>query len=116
MNGLCPKSRRRSSVRPCVRSGHRSKAVTSSVVLGFAGIAMLLVRLGVAAQRRPAVTGEAAMVGESGRALTAIGPGRAGRVATHGEIWQATSAESIPEGAHVRVTQVEGLRLTVRKE
>ena len=86
------------------------------VVLGFAGIAIFLVRLGVAAQRHPAVTGEAAMVGESGHSLTAIGPGRAGRVATHGEIWQATSAESIPEGARVRITQVDGLLLTVHRE
>ena len=66
--------------------------------------------------RHPAVTGEAAMVGEWGHSLTAIGPGRAGRVATHGEIWQATSAESIPEGARVRITQVDGLLLTVHRE
>ena len=93
-----------------------SLRVVVPVVIGLSGIAMFLVRLGVAAQRRPAVTGAVAMIGEAGRALTTIAPGRTGRVATHGEIWQATSAESIPEGARVRVTQVEGLRLTVRKE
>src|SRR5205814_5861733 len=64
-----------------------SLRVVVPVVLGFAGIAIFLVRLGVAAQRRPAVTGEAAMVGEAGQALTAIWPGHAGRVATHGGIW-----------------------------
>jgi membrane-bound serine protease (ClpP class) len=93
-----------------------SLRVVLPVVIGFASIAMLLVRLGVAAQRRPAVTGAGAMIGASGQALTAIGPDHPGRVATHGEIWQATSAESIPEGARVRITQVEGLLLTVRRE
>ena len=93
-----------------------SLRVVLPVVFGFGGIAMFLVRLGVVAQRRPSVTGAAAMVGESGRALTAIGPDRAGRIATHGEIWQATSPESIPEGARVRIIRVDGLSLTVRRE
>jgi membrane-bound serine protease (ClpP class) len=93
-----------------------SLRVVVPVVVGFAGIAMLLVRLGAAAQRRPAVTGEAAMIGEAGLALTTIGPERTGRVATHGEIWHATSREPIPEGARVRISGVEGLLLTVRRE
>ena len=58
----------------------------------------------------------AGMIGEVGRTLTAIGPERPGRVATHGEIWQAASEDSIPEGARVRVTRVDGLRLVVRKD
>ena len=93
-----------------------SLRVVLPVVLGFAGIALFLVRLGVASQRRPAVTGVAGMIGEVGRAMTAIGPGTTGRVATHGEIWQAASEESIPEGARVRVTRVDGLLLCVRKD
>jgi membrane-bound serine protease (ClpP class) len=93
-----------------------SLRVVLPVVLGFASIAMFLVRLGVASQRRPAVTGVAGMIGEMGHAMTAIGPETLGRVATHGEVWQATSEESIPEGARVRVTRVDGLRLSVRKE
>ena len=93
-----------------------SLRVVLPVVFGFTGIAMFLVRLGVAAQRRPAVTGVAGMIGEAGQALTRIGPDMSGRVATHGEVWRATSTESIPEGARVRVTSVDGLLLTVRKE
>jgi len=93
-----------------------SLRVVLPVVLGFAGIAMFLVRLGVASQRRPAVSGVAGMIDELGHAMTAIGPETPGRVATHGEVWQATSEESIPEGARVRVTQVDGLRLFVRKD
>jgi membrane-bound serine protease (ClpP class) len=86
------------------------------VVVGFAGIAMLLVRLAVKAQRQPPVTGEAAMLGQMGQALTAIEAGSTGNVATRGEIWQAVADESIPAGARVRVTAVNGLTLTVRKE
>src|SRR5438105_1276363 len=86
------------------------------VVFVFSGIAMFLVRLGVAAHRRPAVTGTAGMIGEAGQTLTAIGPEQRGRVSTHGESWQATSTESIPEGARVRIVRVDGLLLTVRRE
>jgi membrane-bound serine protease (ClpP class) len=93
-----------------------SLRVVLPVVLGFAGIAMFLVRLAVASQRQPAVTGVVGMIGEVGQALTAIGPERHGRVATHGETWQAASEESIPEGARVRITRVDGLRLVVRKD
>jgi membrane-bound ClpP family serine protease len=91
-----------------------SPGVIVPVVLGFSGIAMFLIRLGIAAQRQPAVTGAAGMIGETGQALTAITPDKPGRVATHGEIWQATAAEAIPENARVRVTDVDGLMLTVR--
>jgi membrane-bound serine protease (ClpP class) len=93
-----------------------SLRVVLPVVLGFASIGILLARLGLAAQRRPAVTGVNGMVGQFAQALTAIEPGKAGRISTHGEIWQATAVESIPEGARVRITNIEGLTLTVRKD
>ena len=84
------------------------------VVIGFAGIAILLVRLAVAAQRLPPATGATAMIGQIGEAMTPIGPDQIGSVAIRGEIWQATAGESIPERAQVRVTDVRGLTLTVR--
>jgi membrane-bound serine protease (ClpP class) len=93
-----------------------SLSVVLPIVFGFAGIAIFLVRLGLAAQRRPAVTGAATMIGETGHALTAMEPDKPGRVATHGEIWRAKSTEFIPEGARVRVIAVDGLIVTVRKE
>ena len=86
------------------------------IVLGFAGVALLLVRLAVAAQRLPPATGTSAMRDEGGLALTAIEPGRPGRVATHGEIWRATADEPILEGARIRVTRVDGLTLVVRND
>jgi membrane-bound serine protease (ClpP class) len=85
-------------------------------VLGLAAISILLIRLGVTAQRQPAVTGEAGMIGESGVVVMAIAPGRPGRVTTHGEIWQAEASEAIPEGSRVRITAIQGLTLTVRRD
>jgi membrane-bound serine protease (ClpP class) len=93
-----------------------SLRVVLPVVLSFVGIAVFLVRLGVASQQRPAVTGAAGMIGKVGRALTDIDPVSPGSVATHGEIWQATAEEPIAKGARVRVTRVDGLQLAVRKD
>jgi membrane-bound serine protease (ClpP class) len=72
------------------------------------------VRLGVRAQRQPAVTGNEGMLGEEGRALTSIEPGGIGRVHAHGEIWTATAAGPIGAGEIVRVVGVKGLLLTVQ--
>jgi membrane-bound serine protease (ClpP class) len=87
-----------------------------AVVVGFATIGITLVRLGVAAQRQPAVTGEIGMIDQPGEALTSIHPGSLGRVFIHGENWQATATEPIAAGARVRVAGINGLILTVRKE
>jgi membrane-bound serine protease (ClpP class) len=84
------------------------------VVVGFTGIAAVLVRLAIAAQRQPAATGASAMIGEIGEVMTAIAPDHEGSVAIHGEIWRAVAGESIPEHARVRVTDIRGLLLTVR--
>jgi membrane-bound serine protease (ClpP class) len=86
------------------------------IVFGVAGIAIFLVRLAVASQRRRSVTGVAGMIGGVGQALTAIEPGGVGRIATHGENWKAIATEPIAEGDRVCVTGVDGLTLTVRKQ
>jgi membrane-bound serine protease (ClpP class) len=86
------------------------------VTIALSGIILFLVALAVRAQRAPAVTGEAGMIGETGRALTSISPGGVGRVQTHGEIWTATASEPITAGDTVRVAAVQGLLLTVRPD
>jgi membrane-bound serine protease (ClpP class) len=85
------------------------------VVGGFVGIAALLVRLGVKAQRQAPATGRDAMVGEAARTRTVIAPGSPGTIALRGEIWQAVSNDTIPAGASVHITDVNGLVLTVRQ-
>jgi membrane-bound serine protease (ClpP class) len=86
------------------------------VVLALAGILTFLVRLTIASQRRPAVTGAPGMMDEIGRAMIGFDPGSVGRVVTHGEIWRAVAPEPIGEGDTVRVTGVDGLTLTVRRD
>jgi membrane-bound serine protease (ClpP class) len=86
------------------------------VVAGIVAVAALLVRLAVSARRLRPITGEEGMIGTAGVSLTALEPGTPGRVTTRGEIWQAVSDESIPEGTPVRVVAVNGLTLSVRKE
>jgi membrane-bound serine protease (ClpP class) len=86
------------------------------IVVAFVAIGALLAKLGLSAQHQRPATGAEGMVGLSAVSLTPIGPDAPGSVRVHGEIWSATSAASIPEGAHVRVTGVDGLTLTVRHE
>ncbi len=94
-------------------------AVSLTVILPVVGalsaILIMLVRLGIASQRRRPITGTAGMIGEQGRVLEAIAPGQPGRVETHGEIWRARANEPIAEGSPVRVTAVDGLTVTVEK-
>ena len=85
------------------------------VTLSLAGILLFLVNLAVKAQQQRPVTGTAGMIDETGNALTSIDPGGVGRVRTHGEIWTATADEHIAAGERVKVTDVKGLLLRVRK-
>jgi membrane-bound serine protease (ClpP class) len=83
---------------------------------GIAAVVLFLVRLAVQSQRRRAVTGDAGMVGERGRAVTAIPVGGEGQVTAHGEIWRATADEAVGEGEGIEVVAVEGLTLRVRRK
>ncbi|MEZ5416691.1 MAG: NfeD family protein [Vicinamibacterales bacterium] len=85
------------------------------VVLGFTAVSLFLARLALAAQRQRPASGPSAMVGTAARALTPI-DAHGGQVATHGEIWQATSTDAIPSGSRVRITRVDGLHLQVRRD
>jgi membrane-bound serine protease (ClpP class) len=85
------------------------------ITLSVAGILFFLVRLAVQAQRQRSVTGQAGMIDEVGRALTAIDPGGLGRVQTHGEIWSATAEDPVAAGDPVKVVSVNGLLLKVRR-
>jgi membrane-bound serine protease (ClpP class) len=82
-------------------------------MIAFAGIFLFLGRLALDAQRRPAVTGAAAMIAETGRAQTAIPADGTGYVAAHGEIWIARATRPVDAGAAVRIVALEGLTLTV---
>ena len=87
-----------------------------AVVIPFAAIVMFLVRLGVQAQRARSVTGSVGMLTQTGEVIEAIEFGGAGRVATHGEIWNAIAAQAIPAGTRVKVTGIDAMVLTVSPE
>ncbi len=85
-----------------------------TIVVGFAGMLSLLLAWFVfrALRRRPS-TGSEGLIGEKGRALSAIFG--QGEVFVHGEIWKAVSEEEIQPGDAVEITKVDGLALKVRK-
>lgn len=83
--------------------------IAIALLLGFVAWRVAAVR------RRPLLLGPAGIVGERGQALSEVGP-EAGEVFVHGEYWQGRSAARIPVGAHVRVTALEGLVVTVEPE
>lgn len=93
-----------------------SLRVVVPVVVGFAAVGTLLVRLALSSQKRVPVTGASGLIGEMGRAITPVAPDTDGRIAAHGETWRATAAEWIPQGARVRILSIDGLTLTVRRE
>jgi len=87
--------------------------LSSMLALGL--IVLLLARLGIQAQLRQPVTGRSGMLEQLATTMEPIVAGGAGRVATRGEIWAATSDEDIAEGEEVRVVKVDGMRLTVKR-
>ena len=76
---------------------------------------LFAVGMGLRAQRRKPTTGEKGMVGERGRAVTAVGPTGGGQVFVRGEYWQATATEAIPAGGSVEVVRADGLNVEVRR-
>jgi membrane-bound serine protease (ClpP class) len=92
---------------------HVGLGVILPAVIVLSGGVLLLGRLALAAQRQPPVTGVDALIGQEAQARSAIARGAPGFVAVHGELWQAAADVPIEAGAVVRVTEVNGLTLTV---
>lgn len=88
---------------------HVATALVVSIPLGI--IAIFLTGLVLRARKNRIITGTEGMIGEIGVARTQLGP--EGKVFVHGEIWNAVASAPISEGARVRVSGVNGLRLRV---
>jgi membrane-bound serine protease (ClpP class) len=81
----------------------------------FVGFFVLCIWLVVRGQKRPPVTGREALVGETGRVVTDIGGREArGKVAVHGEMWDAVADDELAAGSRVEVTAVDGRVMRVR--
>lgn len=82
-------------------------------VLAVSAFSIFAVSMAVKAHRRRPATGSEGLMGEEGKAASAIAP--EGKVFMHGEYWDAWSDEQIAEGEKVVVVAVEGMRVKVRK-
>jgi membrane-bound serine protease (ClpP class) len=82
-----------------------------AVVLPFALILIVMVRLAFRARQIRITTGQAGMVGLKGKAETEIAP--EGRVFVRGELWRARSPIKIAVGENILVTGIDGLILEV---
>jgi membrane-bound serine protease (ClpP class) len=91
-----------------------SLTVIIPAVIATALFFLFAVGVGLRAQRKKVATGDAGIVGESGRATSAVGD--TGTVFVHGEHWNARSEEPIEKGASVEVVAVEGMTLTVKQK
>lgn len=95
---------------PYLRVSWQVIAVT---VIAVSAFSIFAVTMAVRAHRRKPTTGVEGIVGETGKALTAVAP--EGRVFIHGEYWDAWSDEPVAEGERVTVVAVEGMRVKVEK-
>ncbi len=83
------------------------------VVLITSVCCVLIVYLAIRAYSRKPTTGREGLTGEIGISKSAIDP--EGKVYVHGEYWDASSDEAIPEGTPVKVVGVKDSKLKVRK-
>lgn len=90
-----------------------SWSVIIVTVLATTVFAVCAVTLAVKAHRRKPVSGREGLIGETGRAETAID--LEGKVFVRGEYWQAFSDEQIAQNDKIEVVAVEGMRVKVRK-
>jgi len=89
---------------------HLATALAVSIPLG--GITVLLMSIALRARRNKVTTGIEGLIGEVGRAQTALA--LAGKVFVHGEIWDAVAPTEVPAGEQVMVERVDGFRLIVK--
>jgi membrane-bound serine protease (ClpP class) len=84
------------------------------LALVIAGLGLFVAYKVARSQTKKVVTADVGLVGEEGKVLDRVGP-EGGRVFVHGEYWDAIAPEEIAEGAKVKVSKVNGLKLTVEK-
>lgn len=85
------------------------------VTLLTAGFFLFLVGMGIRALKNPYIAGREGVVGHIGEARTDLD--LTGKIFINGALWTATSESgAIQKGEQVEVTQMEGLRLKVRKQ
>jgi membrane-bound serine protease (ClpP class) len=82
-------------------------------VLATSAFFSVVVAKALSAHRRSPATGREGMIGEVGVAETGMTPD--GKVFVRGEYWDAWSDEPIDAGSRVRVLEMDGMRLKVKR-
>jgi membrane-bound serine protease (ClpP class) len=93
-----------------------SIGVALGVTLPVALLTVFLMRLVLKSRRWKTATGREEMLGAEGVVTTALPAQGEGMIRVHGELWRAAASTPVPEGALVRVTRVEGLKLFVERK
>jgi membrane-bound serine protease (ClpP class) len=88
--------------------------VIGAIVVASLGFVFLIVPIAVRAYRSKVVTGAEEMIGARGEVLD--WHGHEGEVFVHGERWRASSSARLARGKAVRVTALDGLKLTVEPD
>jgi membrane-bound serine protease (ClpP class) len=87
------------------------RGLIASIGLLGGGIVMAIVWLAVRARRRPIVSGIEEMVGSVGEAVADFSD--TGHILVHGELWKARTSRPVHKGQKLRVSAVDGLKLSV---
>ncbi len=92
-----------------------SREIVYGAAIAFSAI-MVSVGYFLARERgRAAKTGPEALIGEIGVVRDPISPGTSGTVFVHGELWRASSDETLATGTRATVISVNGLTVKVRE-
>lgn len=100
-------------IRSPLTPGGVSFGVALAAVLPFGLLTVFLMRLVLKSRRWKTATGTEELLGEQGIVTMALAGGAEGMIRIHGELWRASSNQSIPVGEKVRVLRVDGLKLDV---
>ena len=100
-------------IRSPLTPGGVSLGVALGVTVPVAFLTVFLMRLVLKSRGWKTTTGKEEMLGAEGVVTAALSVQGEGMVRVHGELWRAAAASPVPEGALVRVTRVEGLKLFV---
>ena len=100
-------------IRSPLTPGGVSMGVALSVTLPVALLTVFLMRLVLKSRGWKTTTGKEEMLGAEGVVTTPLPAQGEGMVRVHGELWRAAASSPVPEGALVRVTRVDGLKLFV---
>ncbi len=92
---------------------HVSWKVIIPTVMLTALLFSIVIGLAIKAQKRRPFIGNEALIGEAGVAQTRIR--KEGQILLHGEIWKATSEDTIKKGDSVKVISVKNLEVKVEK-